>query len=125
MRDIYPKIVELFEKNHFSVLATLIKQSGSAPRGVGTKFLILEDGSYVKTIGGGLLEAKVLEKAKEVFLTHFPMRLSIFLKGTDVAETDMICGGDVEVFLDPVSPGNLTYLGIFKKVLEIEYSLAS
>jgi len=119
MREIYPKIVELFEKNHFSVLATLIKQTGSSPRGVGTKFLILEDGSYVGTIGGGLLEAKVLEKAKEVFLTHFPIRMNIFLKGTDVAETDMICGGDVEVFLEPVSPDNITHLHIFKRVMEI------
>jgi len=119
MREIYPKIVELFEKNHFSVLATLIKQTGSAPRGVGTKFLILEDGSYVGTIGGGLLEAKVLEKAKEVFMTHFPIRMSIFLKGTDVAETDMICGGDVEVFLEPVSPDNINHLYIFKRVMEI------
>lgn len=119
MKEIYPKIVELFEKNHFSVLATLIKQTGSAPRGVGTKFLILEDGSYVGTIGGGLLEAKVLERAKEVFMTHFPIRLRVFLEGTDVAETDMICGGDVEVFLEPVSPDNISHLYIFKRVMEI------
>ena len=119
MREIYPKIVELFEKNHFSVLATIIKQTGSSPRGVGTKFLILEDGSYVGTIGGGLLEAQVLEKAKEVFMTHSPIRLSIFLKGTDVAETDMICGGDVEVFLEPISPDNISHLYIFKRAVEI------
>ena len=119
MKDIYAKIVELFEKNSFSVLATLIKQTGSAPRGIGTKCLILEDGSIVGTIGGGLLEARVLEEAKKIFSTRLPKRLSIFLKGTDVAETDMLCGGDVEIFLEPVSPENLKHLSIFKRIMDV------
>ncbi|MFC1820893.1 XdhC family protein, partial [Thermodesulfobacteriota bacterium] len=45
--------------NRFSVLATLISRSGSAPRSAGTKFLVLEDGSSVGTIGGGVLEMSV------------------------------------------------------------------
>jgi len=119
MENIYAKIVELFEQNRFSVLATLIKQSGSTPRGIGTKFLILEDGSFIGTIGGGRLESQVLKEAKKVFTTHSPVRLKFSLKGEDVADTDMLCGGDVEVFLEPVSPGNLNHLYIFKKVVEI------
>lgn len=120
MEDIYLKIVELFEENRLSVLATIIRQAGSSPRGIGTKFLILEDGSYVGTIGGGLLEAQVLNGAKEVFATHSPKRLDFSLKGTDVEKTDMLCGGDVEIFLEPVSPENLHYLQIFKRVAEID-----
>ena len=112
MKEIYQKIVELFEKKRFSVLATLIKQVGSSPRGVGTKCLILEDGSVVGTIGGGLLEARVLEEAIRIFSTRSPKKLSLFLKGTDVAETDMLCGGDVEIFLEPVSPEDLDHLSI-------------
>ncbi|MBW1766369.1 MAG: XdhC family protein [Deltaproteobacteria bacterium] len=119
MENIYAKMVELFEKNRFSVLATIIKHTGSSPRGIGTKFLIMEDGSFVGTIGGGILEARVLEEAKKVFTTHSPMRLSFFFEGTDVAETDMLCGGHVEVFLEPVSPRNLNHIHIFKKVMEI------
>jgi xanthine dehydrogenase accessory factor len=119
MKDIYEKIVELFEKNRFSVLAILIKQTGSAPRSIGTKCLILEDGSIVGTIGGGLLEARVIEEAKEIFSTRLPKRLSLILKGTDVAETDMICGGDVEIFLEPVSPENLNHLSIFKRIKDV------
>ncbi|MFH1349421.1 MAG: XdhC family aldehyde oxidoreductase maturation factor [Pseudomonadota bacterium] len=119
MEDVYLKIVELFKEDRFSVLATIIRQTGSSPRGVGTKFLIMEDGSYVGTIGGGLLEAQVLEGAQGVFATRSPKRLRFTLMGTDVEATDMLCGGDVEVFLEPVSPGNLNYLQIFKRVLEI------
>ena len=119
MEDIYPKIIELFETNCFSVLATLVKQDGSAPRAIGTKCLILKDGSIVGTIGGGLLEARVIEEAKKIFLTGIPIRLSLFLKGTDVEKTDMLCGGDVEVFLEPVSPESINHLYIFKRIMEV------
>ena len=77
MDPVYTKIVELFEQNRFSVLATIIRQAGSAPRGVGTKFIVMEDGSSFGTIGGGLLEAKALEAAKEVFESGFPVRLKM------------------------------------------------
>ena len=120
MKDIYRKVVELFGENRMSVLATIIKQTGSAPRGMGTKFLIMEDGSFVGTIGGGLLEAKVLEGAKKVFETRLPERLSFILKGVDVAGTDMLCGGDAEVFLEPLSPDQQTHLDIIKRALEIQ-----
>jgi xanthine dehydrogenase accessory factor len=120
MKDIYTKIVELFETNRFSVLATLISVTGSAPRRTGTKCLIMEDGSFLGTVGGGVLEARVLEAAEKVFETRSPTRRRFVLNGTDVADTDMLCGGDVEVFLEPVSPGNLNHLHIFKRAMEIQ-----
>jgi xanthine dehydrogenase accessory factor len=119
MEDIYAKIVELLKKNRFSVLATMIRQTGAAPRHAGTKFLIMEDGSFLGTIGGGLLEAQVLEGAKKVLETHSPLRLNFILKGKDVEKTDMICGGDAEVFLEPVSHENLNQLDIFKKAMDV------
>ena len=61
IKDIYPKILDLFESDRFSVLATIINRTGSGPRSVGSKFLILEDGSSVGTIGGGSLELTVLQ----------------------------------------------------------------
>lgn len=120
MKEIYAEIIEWSKKKRFSVLATIIKLTGSGPRGVGTEFLIMEDGSYVGTIGGGLLEAQVLEAAKKVFETRSPKRLSFNLRGVDVAATDMLCGGEAEVFLEPVDPEHHEYLQIFKKALEIQ-----
>lgn len=119
MKDIYPKVVESFEKNCFSVLATIVKQAGSSPREIGTKFLILEDGTAVGTIGGGLLEANVLEEAQKVFAHYSPRLLSISLTGDAVADTHMLCGGDVTVFLEPVSPNNFNNLHLFKEVMEV------
>jgi len=119
MKDIYPKIVELFETNRFSVLATIISQSGSTPRGIGAKILIMDDGTSAGTIGGGVLEAQVIEKAKKVLASRSPIRFSYLLKETDVTDEDMLCGGDVEIFLEPVSPENLNHLEIFKKLMEV------
>ena len=119
MKEIYEKIIELAEKEHWSILATIIGQTGSAPRGIGTKFVIMEDGSFLGTIGGGRLEAQVLEEAKEVFKTHVPLRLNYVLKGTDVEKTEMLCGGDAEVFLEPVSPMQRVHRDILQKAIEI------
>lgn len=118
MDPVYMKIVELFEKNRFSVLATIIRQTGSAPRGAGTKFLIMEDGSSYGTIGGGLLEARVLEEAKKVFESHLPGRMTMSFTGKDVAETDMICGGEADVFLEPLFLQNPTQYQIFKETIQ-------
>ncbi len=120
MEGIYRKALELLAKSEFCVLATIIRLTGSGPRGVGTKFLIMEDGSYAGTIGGGLLEAKVLETAEMVFQTRAPARLNLSLRGKDVAETDMICGGDAEIFLEPVFPGDEEQMRILRRSLEIQ-----
>ena len=120
MEGVYKQALELLAKNEFCVLATIIRLTGSGPRGTGTKFLIMEDGSYAGTIGGGLLEAKVLEEAKKVFATRAPARLNLSLMGKDVAETDMICGGDAEIFLEPVFPGDEDQLKILRRSMEIQ-----
>ncbi|MDB9822666.1 XdhC family protein [Deltaproteobacteria bacterium] len=119
MRDIYPKIVEMFEANRFSVLATIINRSGSAPRNIGTRFLILEDGSSVGTIGGGLLEKSTLEEAEKVFAARLPRRFSYLSGEVDTSDPDMQCGTDTELFLEPVSPANLNHLYIFKEIMDI------
>lgn len=119
MDPVYTKIVELFEKNRFSVLATIIRQAGSAPRGVGAKILITEDGQSYGTIGGGLLEARVLEEAKKVFETHLPGRMKMFFTGKDAAATDMICGGEADVFLEPLFLQDPTQSQIFNRAIQV------
>ncbi len=116
MTDIYSKIIESLKAKRFSVLATIIGHTGSVPRGTGTKFLIQEDGSFFGTIGGGLLENSVIEESKKVFSSRSPIRYSRILKGTDVTDSDMLCGGDVDIFLEPLSPDNPDHLHIFEMI---------
>jgi xanthine dehydrogenase accessory factor len=120
MEAVYPEIIESMKKNRLAVLATIIKLVGSGPRAAGTKALISEDGSFVGTVGGGLLEAKVLEGAKTVFAQSLPQRIHFTLSGKDVADTDMLCGGDAEVFLEPLSPEDAEGVKMFKRVLDVQ-----
>jgi xanthine dehydrogenase accessory factor len=120
MEDIYPQIIEAVKKRRTSVLATIIKLVGSGPRAAGTKVLILEDGSFAGTVGGGLLEAKVLEGAERVFAEALPRRIHFTLSGKDVADNDMLCGGDAEVLLEPLFPEDGEGIRVFERVLEIQ-----
>jgi len=119
MEKIYPKLVDSLEKNRLSVLATIIKQEGSAPRGVGTKCLILEDGQIIGTVGGGQIEATVAEESRKVFTTQSPIRFHFNMEGVGADAPEMICGGDVELFLEPVISENMNQLDLFKRVLEV------
>ncbi len=118
MDTLYPKILETVQANRPAVLATLIKRTGSTPREAGTRFVVLEDGSSLGTIGGGLFEARVVEEARAVIRGGAPRRFAFRLTGTDVADTDMLCGGEGEVFLEPVLPGNADHVEIFERALE-------
>ncbi|MBL7225957.1 MAG: XdhC family protein [Desulfobacteraceae bacterium] len=115
MKEIFETLDRLFERDGSAVLATIIRQAGPSPRGAGTKCLIMDDGLFVGTIGGGILEARTLEKAKDVFDAGLPVRLYFSLEGTDVAETEMLCGGRVEVFLEPISALNPVHVAVFQE----------
>lgn len=119
MIEIYHKALSLVKKGRHMVLATVISQKGPSPRGVGTKCLILDDGSLLGTIGGGALEALTLRESREVLERGLPKRLHFSLTGTDVAETDMLCGGEVDVFLEPLGPEDTGSLEVFKKAAEV------
>jgi xanthine dehydrogenase accessory factor len=105
MKRLYQEILKLLGKGGKAVLATVIQQSGSAPRKGGAQMMIREDGSFVGSIGGGRLEADVLSEAHTIMAEETAKVLEFHLTGTEVAETEMICGGDVEVFLEPLTPG--------------------
>ncbi|MFC1884881.1 XdhC family aldehyde oxidoreductase maturation factor [Thermodesulfobacteriota bacterium] len=115
MKEIYQAAVKLVREGHHIVLATIIFQQGPSPRGIGTKCLILEDGSLVGTIGGGALEAETVEESRRVLEKGLPSRLFFSLTGSDVAETDMLCGGEVEVFLEPITPETTENLSVYKE----------
>lgn len=118
MKDIYQEIVQELSQGREIILATIIRQKGSAPRTQGTQFLIRPDGTFIGTIGGGRLEADVLTAAPKVFSERKNRILYFRLKGEEVAETEMICGGEVDIYLELFSGKNPFDLDLFQKVLE-------
>ena len=85
------------------VMATIIKRRGSAPRDVGTKMLIMEDGTCVGTIGGGYAEAVIAEEGRKMLKEEPQPKILEVSLHADLAEDEgMICGGELEVFMDPL-----------------------
>ncbi|MCF8567245.1 XdhC family protein [Alicyclobacillus tolerans] len=103
MKTLYDACARLLDGGEDVVMATIVNKQGSAPRSTGAKMLVQRNTDTVGTIGGGLLEAKVVLDADEVFHTGHSVIRRYDLTGTDVAATDMICGGRVEVFIDYLS----------------------
>ena len=116
MPNIFLETNRYLEKGHKIVLATIVRQQGSTPRQAGTRCLVLADGTIVGTIGGGLLEFKVIEKAGEVLQAGKSALLEFRLSGQDVSRTDMICGGRADVYLEPLFPEMKETAALFREV---------
>jgi xanthine dehydrogenase accessory factor len=85
-------------------VATIVQVNGSIPSFESAKILVREDGSFVGTVGGGCVEAEVWNAAREVIETEKPRHLSFSL-GQDAAyDEGLICGGQLNIFVEPVIP---------------------
>ena len=90
------------EEGRKKVVATIVSRKGSAPRSVGTKMLIFEDGTTVDTIGGGCVESEIMQKALLMMRAGEPrFQVCRVDMTSDAAEDEgMVCGGVVEVMLE-------------------------
>jgi xanthine dehydrogenase accessory factor len=102
--DIYDEVVRLRRLGQKCALATIVQVNGSIPSYESAKLLVREDGSMTGTIGGGCVEAEVWTAAREVIETEKPRHLNFSL-GQDAAyDNGLICGGQLNVFIEPVIP---------------------
>jgi len=114
MSHFFQDLVECMDAGRRAVIARIIRQVGSAPRTIGTKCIFFEDGSLQGTIGGGALEFQASTAAKDVLADDRSAILKFQLTGKEVAQTDMLCGGKVDVFLEPIDPGNPSAKEVFR-----------
>jgi xanthine dehydrogenase accessory factor len=109
MLEIYQELAKIAASGERAALATVISSRGSVPRKPGTKMLIKGDGTLVGSIGGGNVEQAVQEKALEVMKSGEPQMINLDLTGSG-EEAWMICGGQLDVFLEPIVPAETLYL---------------
>ncbi len=102
MQDIYSEIIKALEKKEKVALATLINRVGSAPRAVGAKYLIRQDGTSFGSIGGGCVEAEVWQEAQKVMEKREGRVLHFDLTSEQLAEGGLVCGGNIDIFLEPL-----------------------
>ncbi len=102
--DVFEELVRLRREGKRCALATIVDAHGSVPGFTAAKLLIREDGSIAGTIGGGSVEGAVRDAGVEALRTEQPRRMSFDL-GSDIAvENGLICGGRLEVFIEPLLP---------------------
>ncbi|HUO27962.1 MAG TPA: XdhC/CoxI family protein [Bryobacteraceae bacterium] len=102
--DVYEELLRLRKLGQKCAMATIVQVRGSIPSYESAKMLVREDGSMVGTIGGGCVEAEVWNAAREVIETEQPKHLSFNL-GQDAAyDNGLICGGQLDIFVEPVLP---------------------
>ncbi len=108
--DIYEQIVELRRWGRRGAVATIVNVRGSIPSFKTAKMLVRDDGSIVGTIGGGCVEADVWQAAREVMESEKPRTLKFDLNQDPKYDTGLVCGGTLEVFVEPVLPPALLYV---------------
>ncbi|MFQ5929143.1 MAG: XdhC family protein [Acidobacteriota bacterium] len=102
--DIYEEIVRLRREGRKAALATIVRRLGSTPRKDHAKMLVYDDGSSVGTVGGGCTEAEVWQEARRVMESGQPALLKFELTQEDAGNDGLICGGTLEIFLEPILP---------------------
>ncbi len=103
-QEVFSALSEALKQGEQVALVTIVSSTGSTPQRVGAKMLVHADGRTVGTIGGGCYENDAFGKAREAIRTRKPMTVKFELNDDFAQETGLICGGQMEVFIEPVEP---------------------
>ena len=104
--EVYDVIREYLEKGKTGTIATIVDKLGAAPREEGAKMFVGEDGKLFGTVGGGCMEAEVWQEARKVMKSKEARFVHYRMNATDVEDSGMVCGGNVDIFLEPLHEGH-------------------
>jgi xanthine dehydrogenase accessory factor len=108
--DLYEEIVKLRQAGRRAAVATIVDVHGSIPSFKTAKMLVRDDGSIFGTIGGGCVEAEVWQAAREVMESERPRTLTFNLNQDPKYDTGLVCGGTLDIFVEPILPPSLLYI---------------
>ena len=109
-QEVFSALAEALEKGEPVALVTITGSTGSTPQRVGAKMLVYEDGRTVGTIGGGCYENEAFWKAREAIKSRKPLNMSFELNDDFAQETGLVCGGQMEVFIEPIEASPSVYI---------------
>jgi xanthine dehydrogenase accessory factor len=102
--EIYGAVLAAAHAARPAALATVVRTRGSVPRHAGSKMLVEPDRGLVGTIGGGCGEGDVIIAARDVIATGTPRLIRVTLMDEIDSWSPAVCGGTMDVFLEPVTP---------------------
>lgn len=108
--DLFEEIVRMRRAGQRGALATIVHTNGSIPSYESSRMLVREDGSIAGTVGGGCVEAEVWASAKEVIREETPRKMTFNLNHEAAYDAGLICGGTLEIFVEPILPQPKLYL---------------
>jgi xanthine dehydrogenase accessory factor len=85
-------------------LASVARRRGSLPMSATAKLLVTATGARFGTVGGGCLEAEVIERAMDVLERRVPALSTHSLNNELAGDYGLTCGGTAEIFIEPVYP---------------------
>jgi xanthine dehydrogenase accessory factor len=108
--DLFEEIVRLRKEGKRAALATIVHTNGSIPSYESSRMLVREDGSIAGTVGGGCVEAEVWAAAREVLRKEAPRKMVFNLNHEASYDNGLICGGTLEIFVEPILPQPVLYI---------------
>jgi xanthine dehydrogenase accessory factor len=109
-QEVFAAVVEALERGERAALVTIVATTGSTPQRVGAKMLVFSDGRSVGTIGGGCYESDAFWKARDAIESRRPQLVHYELSDDFAQETGLICGGQMDVYIEPVEPSPELYV---------------
>ncbi len=108
--EVFHAVGEALQRGESAALVTIIRTQGSTPQRVGAKMVVFADGRIVGTIGGGCYENDAFWKARQTLRTRKPEVVRYELSDDIAEESGLICGGQMEVYIEPVEAAPQLYL---------------
>src|SRR3954465_272297 len=108
--EVLPAAAAALERGEPAALVTIVRSTGSTPQRTGAKMLVFADGRIVGTISGGCYENEAAGKAREAIASGKPALVKYDLNDDFVQESGLICGGQMEVYIDPIAPAPSLYV---------------
>src|SRR5262249_17864606 len=109
-REVFAAVADALERGESAALVTIVSTMGSTPQRVGAKMIVFGDGRMVGTIGGGCYENDAFWKAREAIKTRRPELVHYELSDDFAQETGLICGGTMDVYIEPIEPSPELYI---------------
>jgi xanthine dehydrogenase accessory factor len=107
MHDVLAQLESWLAKGDRAALATVIDTRRSAPRPLGSRLAVSESGLLVGSVSGGCVEADVALQAREAIAEGEPRILPYGIADEDARSVGLPCGGEIDVFVAPVSDAEL------------------
>ncbi len=102
MIDVLPMIDQWRAQGERVAIATVVRTLGSAPRGVGSKMAVSENGAIAGSVSGGCIEGAVFDACQEALTSGRARLLHFGVADDDAWEVGLACGGTIDVFVEPL-----------------------